>query len=279
MSSVAFDTAHELLGDVRVDPRDFSNISVVVPTRNEASNVDALLARLRSATRGLATEVVFVDDSDDDTPHQVERAVRQDRPPHRTVVLHRAAGQRTGGLGGAVLEGIHASSSQYVCVIDGDLQHPPEVIPVLLGVARTSGADVVIASRYTGAGTAHGLRGMRVAVSRASTIAAKIAFPGILLGVSDPMSGFFLIRKDALRLHDLEPRGFKVLLELLVSNPRLRVNEVAYQFGTRASGASKSSLREGVRYVRRVCELRWSSRRAVAHRPGVLVEVGRGAHG
>lgn len=279
MCAMAVDAARDSSRYLGAETDDFSNLSIIVPTRNEANNVDELLARVRNATKHLVTEVVFVDDSDDDTPGRVRRAAHGDQPPHRTVVLHRPPGRRSGGLGGAVLEGIQAASWQYVVVIDADLQHPPEVIPALLGVARTSGADVVIASRYTGDGTARGLRGVRVAVSRVSTLAAKVAFPGILLGVTDPMSGFFLVRKDALRLDHLEPSGFKVLLELLVANPRLRVNEVAYEFGDRASGDSKSSLREGMRYVRRVCELRLSLRRAAAHRPGVLVEVGRSAHG
>jgi dolichol-phosphate mannosyltransferase len=259
-----------LLGD------DFSSLSVVVPTRNEASNIDALLERLRHATRDVTAEVIFVDDSDDDTPLAIELAVEQDRSLDRTVVLHREPAERWGGLGGAVLEGIRAATAPCVCVIDADLQHPPEVIPELLAVARTSGTGLVIASRYVGQGAAAGLGALRLVVSRLSTIAAKVAFPGILLGVTDPMSGFFLIRRGEVDIAGVEPNGFKVLLELIVANPRVRVNEVAYVFSERSSGTSKSSLREGWRYLRRLCELRLRASRPTAHRATVAspLEIG-----
>jgi dolichol-phosphate mannosyltransferase len=145
--------------------------------------------------------------------------------------------------------------------MDADLQHPPELLRTLLRVAG-SGADFVIASRYVDGGADEGLAGWhRQAASTLATWVAKGLLRPELAGISDPMSGFFLVRRSCLDLTVLHPQGFKLLLELLVHNPRASVTEVPYTFGIRQAGASKASFSEGLTYLSRLAELRVQARR------------------
>lgn len=235
-------------------------LSVVVPTRNEAGNIGPLLARLETALSGIAAEVLIVDDSDDATPELArEVAVRS----ALAIRVHaRPAGQRGGGLGGAVLVGFSEALGPICAVMDADLQHPPELLETLLNVSHT-GVDFVVASRYMDGGEDHGLGGAyRRAVSTLATLAAKWVLRPELTGVSDPMSGFFLVRKSCLDLAALHPQGFKLLLELLVHAPQATVAEVPFTFAVRHSGNSKAGLREGLTYLSRLAELRSQARRA-----------------
>jgi dolichol-phosphate mannosyltransferase len=235
-----------------------SELSVLVPTRNEAGNIEELLRRVSAAVTGISTDIVFIDDSDDTTPAIVRAVVRRGGGGACQVMLiHRQGAQRTGGLGGAVVDGLRATRSPWACVLDADLQHPPEVIPMLLARAERAGADLVVASRHCDQGRSDGLGPLRALVSTASASVAKTLFPRRLRGVTDPMSGFFLVRRDAVDVHALRPRGFKILLELLVRCPSLRSAEVGFTFAVRHAGESKGSLREGLRYVRTLCELRF----------------------
>jgi glycosyltransferase involved in cell wall biosynthesis len=239
-------------------------LSVIVPTRNEAGNIGPLLARLQAALGGIDAEVLIVDDSDDATPEIARQAATQSTLPIR--VHARPPGHRQGGLGGAVLVGLREALGPVCAVMDADLQHPPELLGMLLRASRT-GADFVIASRYMDGGGAEGLgRWYRRAVSVLATRVAHRALRPELAGISDPMSGFFLVRRSCLDLSSLQPQGFKLLLELLAGNPTASATEVPYTFDVRRSGASKADLREGLTYLRRLAELRSRARRA-AHRP------------
>ena len=231
-----------------------AELSLVVPTRDERDNVSPLLARLDNVDPDVRLEVLFVDDSDDDTPGVIRKLAA--RSSRRVAVIHRASAQRDGGLGGAVLAGLKAARSEWVCVMDADLQHPPELLGVLLEEARRSGADVVVASRYCPGGEVGNFSAVRTTLSRSSALVARTLFPRRLRRVSDPLSGFFLIRRTAVDLTDLRPRGFKILLEILVRGGPLSTSEVPFRFGDRHAGESKASLREGFRYVRRLIELR-----------------------
>jgi dolichol-phosphate mannosyltransferase len=240
-------------------------VCVLVPTRNEAGNVGPLVARLGPVLAGLGGEVLFVDDSDDHTPAAVAAAARVAAVPVRLV--HRARAQRTGGLGGAVQQGLAAATARWTVVMDGDLQHPPERVPDLIAAAER-GADLVVATRYAGEGSAGGLSSrFRGLASRGAGAAARLLFPRTLAGVSDPMSGFFAVRTAAVHPGDLRPRGFKILLELLVRTPGLRVAEVPFMFAERHDGQSKASGREAARYLRQLAALRL----AVAGRAGRLL--------
>ncbi|MCO7220434.1 glycosyltransferase [Klenkia sp. PcliD-1-E] len=226
-------------------------LSVVVPTYDEAANVAELLRRVDAAVGGPATEVVVVDDSADDTA-----AIARAQAPSmrsRLVVLHRD--EPEGGLSGAVVAGLRAARGRRCAVLDGDLQHPPEVLPALL--AALDGADVAVASRYTVGGAAEGLSGwLRHGVSRTTTLVTKAMFPTRLHTCSDPMTGFFALDLDRVDLDELRPKGFKILLEVLVRRRR-RIREVPFSFGARTGGSSKASLRQGLWFLWQLAGLRF----------------------
>jgi dolichol-phosphate mannosyltransferase len=235
-------------------------LSVIVPTRNEAGNIGPLLARLEIALGDIAAEVLIVDDSDDATP-EIAREVAA-RSALAIRVHARPAGQRRGGLGGAVLVGLSEALGPVCAVMDADLQHPPELLETLLNVSCT-GVDFVVASRYADGGKDQGLGGFyRRTVSTLATLAAKWILHPELAGISDPMSGFFLVRRSCLDMAALNPQGFKLLLELLVHNPQATVAEVPFTFDVRHSGVSKAGIREGLTYLSRLAELRAQARRA-----------------
>ena len=224
------------------------SLSVVVPTRNEAGNIGMLVQRLEESLTHLDFEIIFVDDSDDETPAVVQRI---QQVSHTLIkLIHRDGKSRTGGLGSAVVLGMRAASSPWVCVMDADLQHPPEMVANLFVKTRWDDIDLVVASRYATEGESRG--GLDIArrlISRSSTNLARLAFAKSVRQVSDPMSGFFMVRRSAINLDELHPRGFKILLEVLVRNPTLRVVEVGFSFGKRFAGESKASAREGLRYL------------------------------
>jgi len=229
-------------------------VSLIIPTRNEAGNVSELLVRLDRLPAGVLGEVVFVDDSDDDTPAAIAYlAPSVDFP---VAVVHREPGHRDGGLSGAVLEGFRRARGEWLAVMDADLQHPPEVLADLYATAGSARADIVCATRNQSGGGRDGLGAARDLISKSFTTFARRAFPRRLRGVSDPMSGFFLVRRAAVDASTLRPTGFKILLEILVRTPGLRRAEVAYEFAPRFAGDSKASLREGVTYLRHLARLR-----------------------
>ncbi|WP_166644417.1 glycosyltransferase family 2 protein [Microbacterium sp. BK668] len=228
-------------------------LSIIVPTYNEAPNVGELVDRVAAATEGIDAELIFVDDSTDATPDEVRRVAASAPLPVR--LIHRE--KRTGGLGGAVLEGLLAAEADACLVMDGDLQHPPEEIPALFHRYRRGDADVVVASRYSGGGTSGGLSDRtRVAVSKASTALTRAMFPIRLKDVTDPMTGFFLVDRHAIELDTLKPRGFKILLEML-ARKNLRVAEVPFDFAGRHAGESKASMRQGIHFLTQLTLLRF----------------------
>lgn len=235
-------------------------LSLIVPTFNEGPNVRELLRRLADTLDSSVYEVVFVDDSTDDTPDIIRAAAADSAAPVR--LIHRE--RPVGGLGGAVVEGIRAASHDWCLVMDGDLQHPPEVIPQLLARAARGDTDVVVASRYVDGGTSDGLaNAVRTTVSRASTLLTKAMFPRKLNGCSDPMTGFFLLRRSTVDLESLQPRGFKILLEILARR-QLRVSEVPFAFAPRFAGESKASFTQGMRFLTQLTMLRFGRMSAFA---------------
>ena len=204
-----------------------------------------LVARLERVLPDLPVEVIFVDDSDDDTPD----AIRSIDSSRAVYLIHRRPADRAGGLGGAVVEGIRAARAPFVCVMDADLQHPPELLEEMYSEAMETGSDLVVGSRFCRGGDKGTFSRMRTALSRLSTRAAMLLFPTRLWHVSDPMSGCFIVRREAVDLDCLRPRGFKILLEILVRTPGLRVSEVPLGFGERNAGHTKASVREALRYL------------------------------
>jgi dolichol-phosphate mannosyltransferase len=231
-------------------------LSVVVPTKNERGNVTRLIERLETVLPTVAMEVIFVDASTDGTDEVVEEMGR--RSEREILLLQQSSDRRIGGLGEAVVQGLLAARGPWVCVMDADLQHPPELIASLIEQAESTELDLVVASRYCEAGGRRGFGWTRAVASRSTTAVARLLFPWRLRDVTDPMSGFFLVRRDAIAPERLRPRGFKILLEILVRHPGLRVSEVWFAFGERHAGKSKATIREALRYLSLLARLRFA---------------------
>ncbi len=231
-------------------------LAIVVPTRNEADNVPVLVGELREHLEGVDFRLVFVDDSADGTSEVIRGLAEEDG---RITLIHREGEERAGGLSTAVTTGMEVVSgaSEYTCVMDADLQHPPRKVREMLRVARGSGADVVVASRYAPGGDYAGLSGwVRRTVSVGSKYLAQILFKESRK-TSDPMAGFFLVRNGAISGIQFRPTGFKVLLEVLVCAPELDVVEVPLEFRARHAGVSKATLRQGLDYLTHISSLFW----------------------
>lgn len=247
-----------------------ARLTVVVPTYNEAPNVAELVRRLESAVAD-PFEVVFVDDSTDTTPDVIRAVAATARVPVR--LIHRE--RRDGGLGGAVLEGLAAATTSWCVVMDGDLQHPPELVTQLVARGEADDLDVVVASRYVEDGSRVGLANVaRRAVSSTSTALTRAMFPVRLRDCSDPMTGFFAVRRDAVDVAALRPRGFKILLEIL-ARTHVRVGEVPFVFGERFAGDSKANVRQGLHFLHQLASLRFGrmSRFAIIGAFGAVVNV------
>jgi dolichol-phosphate mannosyltransferase len=226
-------------------------LSVVVPTRNEAANVEELVRRLAAALDGVAVEVIFVDDSTDGTPELLDELARGHPAgaPLEVRAIVRPPEERT-GLGSAVVTGLKAARATAICVMDSDLQHPAELIPQMMRACELRGLDVAVASRYMPGGSASGLNGpARRLVSLASRALAQALFREARQ-TSDPLSGFFVCRRSVIDGLEFRPIGFKVLLEVLVCAPDVTVGDVPLRFGPRHGGRSNASIAQGAAFLR-----------------------------
>jgi dolichol-phosphate mannosyltransferase len=218
-------------------------LTVVVPTYNEADNVRPLYERLAKALNGVNYEVLFVDDNSPDGTADVIRELAKGDERVRLMVR---VGRR--GLGTAIVDGLRAARGVYAVVMDADLQHPPEVLPSMLKAAEETGADIVVASRYMKGGGTEGWSAVRRLISWGATAIARLLVPEVRR-TSDPMSGFFLIRKDRVSLEGANPTGYKALLEILYRNPQAKVVDIPYVFRRRERGKSKLGLGTMVEYL------------------------------
>jgi dolichol-phosphate mannosyltransferase len=214
---------------------------VVIPTYNERDNIVELIRRIDNALKGIDYEVVVVDDNSPDGTADVAEGLSKDYP----VRVVRRPGKL--GLATAVLDGVRSSRGDYVVVMDADLQHPPEVIPKMYE-ELIKGYDIVIASRYVVGGSVGGWGLTRRLISKTAILIAKLLIPRVR-GIEDPISGFFMFRKEVLEGVSLSPKGFKILLEVLVKGRYSRVSEVPYTFGVRVRGTSKLSSKELINYI------------------------------
>ena len=209
-------------------------LSIVVPTFNELPNVHELLRRLEATLGPTGWEVIFVDDnSPDGTANEVRDIARGDP---RVRCLQRI-GRR--GLSSACIEGMLATSAPTIAVMDADLQHDETILPRMLAEIEHGGADVVVATRYSAGGGTGDWNESRKAMSRLAAMASRAI---LRQPVSDPMTGFFMLKRKVLdsTVHDLSGLGFKILLDILASaKQRLLIAEVPYQFRDRFAGASK----------------------------------------
>ncbi|MGZ5921515.1 MAG: glycosyltransferase family 2 protein, partial [Rhizomicrobium sp.] len=221
-----------------------AELSIVVPTYKERGNVAELVRRLDAALAGISWEAIFVDDN---SPDGTAQAVKDIAAADNRVRCLRRVGRR--GLAGACIEGMLSSASPFVAVMDADLQHDEKVLPQMLTRLRTGGADLVAGTRYVEGGSAESFSGRRSAISRAAT-----ALTHRLVGtnLSDPMSGFFMMRRE--RLEEIAPRlspvGFKILLDIAATGgERLAIAEQPYVFGARFDGESKFNAQIGVEFL------------------------------
>ena len=219
-------------------------LTVVIPTLNEAGNVEPLLGKLGVALAGIEWEAIFVDDgSTDGTPDLLTRIAQTDR----RVRMVRRIGRR--GLSSAVVEGALASTTPIIAVIDADLQHDERILPDLYRAIADDGNELAIGTRYAGNGSTGEWDDQRLKISRFAT---ALASPIMKTRLSDPMSGFFAVRRDVLleAAPSLSNVGYKILLDLVASSPRkLKLAEVGYTFGTRQSGESKLDEMVALEYI------------------------------
>ena len=222
-------------------------LSIVVPTYNEHDRLAVLVEAIFAAysAEQVDGELVIVDDnSPDGTGALADDLARR----YRIKVVHRAGKL---GLGTAVIEGFEAAAAPIVGVIDGDLSHPPRMLPRMLAVMQNHAADVVIGSRYIPGGGTRNWGPGRLLMSRAACVMAR----GVTQ-VRDATSGFFLIRKDLAGGVTISAGGFKICLELLVRGRPGTVVEVPYVFEGRTAGESKMNLKEAIGYVDQLKALR-----------------------
>ena len=220
------------------------DLAVVLPTYNEQENIAEVIARLEDALEGLSWELIFVDDdSPDGTPEVIRAYARRDR---RIRLLHRV-GRR--GLSSACIEGIMATSADYVAVMDADLQHDEVVLPKMLSRLHEEALDVVVATRNSQGGSMGQFSAKRVLLSR---VGKKISHAICHCELSDPMSGFFLVNRSFFLevVSHLQGGGFKILVDMLASSERpVRLGEIGYCFRNRRHGESKLDVNTTVEYL------------------------------
>lgn len=226
--------------------------SIIVPTYNEKENISELFERIDSAMRSdYEYEIIVVDD---DSPDETWRIASEYSDQYPVNVVRRE-GEK--GLATAVLRGVEEASYEIEVVIDADLQHPPEKIPELVSKIE-NGADISIGSRYVKEGSSGDFGFFREMMSRGADFIAKTIFRDVR-DVSDIQTGFFAFRKKILDGMDLDPTGYKILLEILVQADYNRVEEVGYEFGDRKGGESKLGVGTILSYLRHLTGLSFRS--------------------
>lgn len=222
-------------------------ISIIIPTYNEKDNIAPLVSRIAQALSGYSYEILIVDDDSQDGTIEVASSLAS-RYPVKVIVRRNERGLAT-----AVVHGLEHASGQIIGVMDADLQHPPEVIPELIK-ALQSGADMVVASRYiAGGGCPHWGLSRRI-ISRAALVISHLLLPSTR-PVKDPLSGFFMFRRQNLARAELKPIGYKISLEIMLTGRFQRVVEVPYIFEDRSAGKSKLNPRQQLDYLRHILSL------------------------
>jgi len=219
-----------LLAPARSGPE----LSIIVPTFNERENIAELIERLVVCLKDRSWEVVFVDD---DSPDGTADVVREHAAADSRVRCVRRIGRR--GLSSACVEGMLATTAPYLAVMDADLQHDEQLLPQMLDTLKQGDVDIVVASRYAPGGDVTGWDARRARMSRLAVRLSRLVVPAEL---TDPMSGFFMIRRSVFdgSVRKLSAIGFKILTDLFASFPQpLRFKELAYRFRVRRAGESK----------------------------------------
>lgn len=237
----------------RVISEDFIAFSLIVPTYNESKNLGKLVEILTQLLNNYFNEnyeLIIVDDDSPDLTWQVGLDLMSSYPQLRIM---RRQGEK--GLSTAVIRGWQASQGEILGVIDGDLQHPPETLIKMLEQME-KGADLVVASRHVEGGGVSDWGFMRRVLSRGAQMIGLLILPSVIGRVSDPMSGYFMVRRSAIANHAMNPLGYKILIEVLGRGDIGTVAEVGYVFQERQEGESKVTWRQYVDYILHLLRLR-----------------------
>lgn len=222
-------------------------LSIVVPTYNEAENVGNLLNQVDYAMKNIDYELIFVDDSRDQTPDVIEGLMKENE---KVRLEHRV---NETGLATAVLKGFSLATGDYIAVMDADLQHPPSILRSMYFALET-GVDFCVPSRFIPGGSDGGLGLYRKIVSGVARYIGKILLP-CLHKITDPTSGLFMFRREVIEDAKLEPIGWKILIEVLALGTYNSVIEIPYKFQARPAGESKLSSKVTVEYLKQVFSL------------------------
>ncbi|MEH1907802.1 MAG: glycosyltransferase [Nostoc sp.] len=248
------------------------DLSLVIPTykeRDNIQNVVSILSQLLDESIPGNYELIVVDDDSPDRTWEIAESLTPEYPQLR--VMRR---QQERGLSSAVIRGWQAATGSILGVIDGDLQHPPEVLMQLLRSVE-QGADLAVASRHVEGGGVSSWSVVRRFLSRGAQLLGLVILPGVLGRVSDPMSGYFMVRRSAIANATLNPVGYKILLEVIGRGKVDQVAEVGYVFCERKEGESKVTWKQYIDYIHHLVRLRLSTGRVGRLSRKVNFPIGR----
>jgi len=253
-------------------------LSVIVPTYRESSGIAEMLERLTGILQSLLPgqyEIIVVDDDSPDLTWQIAQELSSKIPELRVM---RRETER--GLSTAVLRGWQAARGNFLAVIDADLQHPPETMVDLFRMMQR-GSDIAVATRHVEGGGVSDWSLFRRVISRGAQLIGLVMLPGVVGKVTDPMSGYFMVRRSAIANIEMRPLGYKILIEVLARGRCRWIGEVPYVFRERDQGQSKVTRKIYVDYVRHLFRLRLALlplsrffRFAVVGCSGVIVDMG-----
>lgn len=230
-----------------------TEVSIILPTYNESKNIRGVLRYIQeSIPKNIIAETIVVDDnSPDGTARIAEEYFHsiKEKTSHTINVIKRKAKE---GLSSAIINGIKESSGSTIVVMDSDFSHPPHIIPKMINVLRQTSCDIVIASRYVKGGSIRGWPFKRKFISKTATMIAK---KGLGVKQQDPMSGFFVFKKNIIDGLKFDAIGYKILLEILVKAKGVKIQEVPYVFTDRKHGASKLDTSTVLDYCKSVWKL------------------------
>ncbi len=223
-------------------------LSIVVPTYNEKDNINLLVKRIDDALEGIDHEIIFVDDSDDDTPKVIERIAKIN---HHVRFKHRTGKK---GLSTAVLTGFAMADGDYLACMDADLQHPPEILYSMY-VAMETGGDYCLPSRFIIGGSDGHWNLYRKLVSFTARMYGKLMLRP-LRPISDPTGGLFMVRREVMEDAHMKPIGWKILVEALSTTHYTRIIEIPYTFSKRYRGETKINMTVTLQYLKHCLSLR-----------------------
>lgn len=234
--------------------------SLVIPTYNECANIKSIVKILSQLLDEYIPENYELIVVDDDSPDRTWETALSLIPKYSQLRVMRRQDER--GLSSAVIRGWQVARGQVLGVIDGDLQHPPHILLQLLSSIE-GGADLAVASRHMEGGGVSSWNFIRRFLSRGAQLVGLILLPGVVGRVSDPMSGYFIVRRSCIAGVTLNPLGYKILIEVLGRGNVHQIAEVGYVFQERQDGESKVTWKQYVEYLRHLLRLR--SQRQVAY--------------